>query len=855
MTIQNDITEIYIGYFGRAPDPVGFDFWIGQARHGGDGPDGRPPMTMTQIAAEFSKQPEAKALYPFLANPNIGDTDSFLDSVYLNLFNRLPDEAGREFWNARLDEARGNSQEIGAIIDEIINGAQNDPHPDQTILQNKVAVGLDHVQSTAAIPGFEYTDAAAAAAREVINGVDETPASVEEGYAETDAFIAAGAGQDVNTVPLTSEVDMLTGTAGNDVFSATSATLNDGDAVNGSSGLDTLSLLASSDVEATPSLASVERIAIQVTSDATATIDLSASSGVTEAVVQRGDGKVSLEEAPELVALRFVDGTEDDFAIDYADGATDGDADLQQIAFDGATMGTIELRGNIEAVELALAGQSEADAVQLFSRTDDSVLASGAVSVTGSGSLAAEFDIDDVTELTWNGAAATGAQEIDFSGSSSDLEALVVAYGSGDDLVRFDTAGVEADVAAGDGDDVIETTSDLDGDETIDGGEGRDTLALPEFTVDPDLVNDATGVEILEATQDSDSFKASDFDDIDEFVFSGGPNGGRVTIRGVESEDRFVFASDQGRNDEAVRFDGDRAGQTVTMELRAEEGDDGEVVIKADTNTGNDYAAVGFGSNISAVEIVSSGTNDEANVIYAVDTGNDRYYAFDNDGGPNEFTITGDQALTIAALEGVEMSPSGDSRGFVDAVNLDASGLEGQLRIAASNGADVIVGGSADDIIYGLGGDDALTGNGGADQFRLVGFDSTDTLIDFRTGEDKLGTNVIDFENTEASSEGTVLAEDDYVENRDGITDIGAADDRKVVELQDALSQAQIENDIGAAVEAYVLVYNTTSGNGEVWYDDDWSDGGREHVATFDTVTDLVGVQDFSNLDFVSFTA
>ncbi|MDP1670608.1 MAG: hypothetical protein Q8L63_00830, partial [Alphaproteobacteria bacterium] len=165
-------------------------------------------------------------------------------------------------------------------------------------------------------------------------------------------------------------------------------------------------------------------------------------------------------------------------------------------------------------------------------------------------------------------------------------------------------------------------------------------------------------------------------------------------------------------------------------------------------------------------------------------------------------------------------------------------------------------GGSGNDIIYGLAGSDTLTGNGGADQFRVTGTNGTDVIKDFVKGVDKVGFNTVDFTNTTATSAGAVLALADYVQNRNGVTDMGASDNKKVVELQSELSGTQISTDTGAAIEAYVLVFNSTTNKGQLWYDSNWSDaGGRFTIATFDNVTDIVGVRLFSNTDFVEFIA
>jgi Ca2+-binding RTX toxin-like protein len=246
-------------------------------------------------------------------------------------------------------------------------------------------------------------------------------------------------------------------------------------------------------------------------------------------------------------------------------------------------------------------------------------------------------------------------------------------------------------------------------------------------------------------------------------------------------------------------------------------------------------------------------------MIHAADVGSNVYSAFDNQNGPSTFNITGTQDLNIGAKIGDAMSSSSDTFGFHSSANVDASSFTGNLRIAGSSSADVLTGGSGNDIFYGMGGDDVLRGNDGADQFRFVGDSSTDLLVDFTAGTDKIGfntTTTINFSNTTATNAGATLSAADYIENRSAITALGASDDDKVVEMQAALSTGQVASDVGAAVDAFVLLFNSTTTKGELWYDSDWSNaGGRTQVATFDNVDDLVGIQGMSNTDFVEFIA
>lgn len=852
MTIQEDITKIYIGYFGRAGDPTGFNYWIGQANDGGDGPGGVAPLSLREIAASYSVQPESTALYPFLANPLVADSTAFITQVYQNLFNRAPDQEGLTYWKGELAKAAGDPQAVGAMIINIISGARNTPSgQDLTIINNKVEVALDWVQSVSNVSGFSYVDAngnimaaTEASAKGVLNGVDDTAASVTAAKAETDVFVAGGAGQAVNTVNLKSTVDALTGTTSNDLFSGTSQTFSDGDSIDGSSGTDTLKIVATSASSVTPTLTSIENLEVVATHSGTTTVDLAASSGLASAALQNSSGALSLVNVDALVDLSASDTTgAAGLSVGYDAPAVSGTSDTQKIALDNAVLGSGVVINGAETFEVTATGTNS---VFAFLGNMNTI-------VDGAGSLTAMMSSTGATG-TFDASAATGDQDITFFTGKG----YTVTSGGGDDV--FDLIGTTTvNVNSGDGDDMIMLGASLDAADTINGGAGKDTLAVTNATGKEGLINAATGLEVLMLTATTGALTATDYTSINEFVFDGGPNGSRVNIKGVQSEDRFVFSSDQNNSDETLRFESATVGQALTMELRASEVVGGEVVIFSSSTTNNDEAAIGFQNAFSSVTIDSTGSNTNANMIHAADVGSNVYSAFDNQNGPSTFNITGTQDLNIGAKIGDAMSSNSDTFGFHSSANVDASSFAGNLRIAGSSSADVLTGGSGDDVFYGMGGDDVLRGNDGADQFRFVGDNSTDLIVDFTAGTDQIGFNTattINFSNTTATNAGATLSAADYIENRSAITALGASDDDKVVEMQAALSAGQVTSDVGAAIDAFVLLFNSTTTKGELWYDSDWSNaGGRTQVATFDNVDDLVGIQGMSNTDFVEFIA
>ncbi len=66
------VTQLYIGYFNRAPHPAGLDYWIGQLHAG---------KSAIAIAGSFAQQAEALDIYTYLSNPLSGSADSFLTAI------------------------------------------------------------------------------------------------------------------------------------------------------------------------------------------------------------------------------------------------------------------------------------------------------------------------------------------------------------------------------------------------------------------------------------------------------------------------------------------------------------------------------------------------------------------------------------------------------------------------------------------------------------------------------------------------------------------------------------------------------------------------------------------------------
>lgn len=141
LTVNQQITAIYVAYYDRAPDPAGLQFWVDQHESG---------RSLAQIATDFSGAAETKDKYAYFSTPALVSADAFITGVYSNLFGRTPDSAGLDFWS---DQLESGSTPVGEIILAILEGAQDvaGGDDDKSTVMNKINAGLDWAESAAEV--------------------------------------------------------------------------------------------------------------------------------------------------------------------------------------------------------------------------------------------------------------------------------------------------------------------------------------------------------------------------------------------------------------------------------------------------------------------------------------------------------------------------------------------------------------------------------------------------------------------------------------------------------------------------------------------------------------------------------
>jgi len=225
-TTREEIAQVYVSTFNRAPDAEGLEYWYDTG------------LAIEQISASFFDQQETKEMYPTTMN-----NQTFVDAIYHNIFNHSADPDGLSYWVDRLDEediSRAN------MILAVGNGAKG---TDKIILENKTEVGLYHA-------GRMLNDLEKAT--DIMSGVDETSESVEK---------AKDIINSISSFDLTDKKDTVVAGFLDDIMQGVALSVNQtytaGDSVDGGDGDDTLTLtLGVGGSDPVASIENVETVAL-----------------------------------------------------------------------------------------------------------------------------------------------------------------------------------------------------------------------------------------------------------------------------------------------------------------------------------------------------------------------------------------------------------------------------------------------------------------------------------------------------------------------------------------------------------------------------------------------------------------
>ena len=301
----NTVQDLYIAYYQRPGDPSGLLYWADRLDTG---------TSLSELEAAFGSSPESQALYGPINNDTIGDV---IDAIYLSLFDRLPDAAGKAFYTAGFIAGTFTP---ASIAYNILIGATGS---DAVAINNKQIVADRFSESVDGRPfsdpnfgqGTQFAatyagEADAVAARTWLGDVTSEPTTIQS-EAQTVDFIQtniANPGDPIlnaggKTFTLTTSQDVLTGTGGPDTFNGFTVapndtqTLNNSDRLDGKAGNDTLNATLNGGTTS-PTLASVEQINVQAL--ANSTLNLLNVTGATNLVDNNSGGYLTVNNAGAL---------------------------------------------------------------------------------------------------------------------------------------------------------------------------------------------------------------------------------------------------------------------------------------------------------------------------------------------------------------------------------------------------------------------------------------------------------------------------------------------------------------------------------------------------------------------------
>jgi hypothetical protein len=503
--------------------------------------------------------------------------------------------------------------------------------------------------------------------------VTVTDANGSEGVAEVDITVTSAPTTADTT--FTIEKDTLTGTAGADVFDGTLfyneftgaflLTVQSVDEADGGDGVDIVNV-GLNGVNVAPLLDSIE--IFNVSNTAASTLTFTGIADVTAVNTSSNTGAQTLAELPAIVDLG-VDNTDQNVIVTYAAEVTDAPDDAVNLTADRVLGGDWTIPG-IETANLDVTGS----AGSVINDLDMADLE--ALNITGGQDLEITTDLG-AGVATLDAALATGGITAQLDGGAGDV---TINGGAGDDVLEAQTAGDDVTADLGAGDDELALAGLGDDADSVDGGDGEDTVTVPAadlVALDGAAVDEITNVEIVRLA----GGLAADLDLATAF-----PGGIDLTL-----------AADTAANVVITALSGTTLTNEVALTVNTH-----EVVVAGDGLADEinlvPEANIGISLTLTGVEVATLAADEAAVVVDdLVMTPSDPPGP---DVGTSTLTLTGDQDVTLTAST-------------VQTINGDA--MEGDLDVLAPTAAVAITGGAGDDTLNGSGVDDVLAGGDGDD--------------------------------------------------------------------------------------------------------------------------------------------
>ena len=508
------VQQLYVSYFGRPADYYGLQNFSAQLDKLGAPKtfadlqaavqaDKAGTSALSQLVNSFNSSAESVALYGS-DNSQIG-IGKFVNAIYQNVLGRDADKAGFDFWvNAITTGVLTKANAAAAITQAAMTNTSDQGKIDALTVSNKLAVATAFttaLDTPAEITSFAG-DAAAAAARSLLLGVNSSTNLTAYQANINDTIEKLGNVVNGQTFSVTTGVDTLVGTSGNDVFKSlnlaadgqtAASTLSAFDSIDGGAGKDTLNIYTdgttNASIPANATIKNIETVNIFNTGATAATglTDASKYAGVT-ALWQTGKaadvanlaatttaGFHSLAATGVTVTAADAAATATIALDNAAEGAAltvkanTGAGALATVVV-GGTVADTDGNGTVATLNLNITGGKDVQTLMV------NTAVATTVSINNNGKAVTTIDASASTGAITYADSETTVANIK-TGSANDTVTLVAATMKDDSATSADET-INATVNTGAGNDKITVNATGSGIVTITAGDGNDTVTV-----------------------------------------------------------------------------------------------------------------------------------------------------------------------------------------------------------------------------------------------------------------------------------------------------------------------------------------------------------------------------------------
>ncbi len=508
------VQQLYVSYFGRPADYYGLQNFsaaldkMGAPKTFADlqaavQADKAGTTELSKLVNSFNSSAESVALYGN-DSTQIG-IGKFVNAIYQNVLGRDADKAGFDFWvNAITTGVLTKANAAAAITQAAMTNTSDQGKLDALTVSNKLAVATAFttaLDTPAEITSFAG-DAAAAAARSLLLGVNSSTNLTAYQANINDTIEKLGNVVNGQTFAVTTGVDALVGTSGNDVFKSlnlaadgqtAASTLSAFDSIDGGAGKDTLNVYTdgttNASIPANATIKNIETVNIFNTGATAATglTDASKYAGVT-ALWQTGKaadvanlaatttaGFHSLAATGVTVTAADAAATATIALDNAAEGAAltvkanTGAGALATVVV-GGTVADTDGNGTVATLNLNITGGKDVQTLMV------NTAVATTVSINNNGKAVTTIDASASTGAITYADSETTVANIK-TGSANDTVTLVAATMKDDSATSADET-INATVNTGAGNDKITVNATGSGIVTITAGDGNDTVTV-----------------------------------------------------------------------------------------------------------------------------------------------------------------------------------------------------------------------------------------------------------------------------------------------------------------------------------------------------------------------------------------